>query len=52
MKMQLKGRRIHTVADIQHELPTTTRTHDHKNTNITTPNVNTAMSLGTLPYQV
>jgi hypothetical protein len=26
-------------------------THDHKNTNITTPDVNIAMSLGTLPYQ-
>jgi hypothetical protein len=23
----------------------------HKNTNITTPDVNTAMSLGALPYQ-
>jgi hypothetical protein len=26
-------------------------TRDRKNTNITTSNVNTAMSLGTLPYQ-
>jgi hypothetical protein len=25
--------------------------HDHKNINITTPDVKTAMSLGTLPYQ-
>jgi histone-lysine N-methyltransferase SETMAR len=51
MKTQLKGHRFHTVAEIQCELQTTTHTCDHKNTNITTPDVNTAMSLGTLPYQ-
>jgi hypothetical protein len=46
MKMRLKGRRFHTVAEIAGY-----HTHVHRNTNITTPNVNTAMSLGTLPYQ-
>jgi histone-lysine N-methyltransferase SETMAR len=51
MKMQLKGSRFHTVAEIQSESQTTTHTRDHKNTNITTPDVNTAMSLGTLPHQ-
>jgi hypothetical protein len=63
MKMQLKGRHFHTVAEIQRELQTTTRTHahthththththDHKNTNIATTDVNIEMSLGTLPYQ-
>jgi hypothetical protein len=30
---------------------THTHTRDHKNTNVTTPDVNTEMSLGTLPYQ-
>jgi hypothetical protein len=30
---------------------THTHTHDHKNTSITTPDVNTAISCGTLAYQ-
>jgi hypothetical protein len=34
-----------------HDVIADDHTHDHKNTNITTPDVNTAMSLGTLPYQ-
>jgi hypothetical protein len=51
MKMQLKGHRFHTVAEIQRESQTTTHILDHKDTNITTPDVNTAMSLGTLRYQ-
>jgi hypothetical protein len=51
MKMQLKGRRFHTIAEIQCESQTTIHTHDRKNTNITIPDVNTAMSLGALPYQ-
>jgi hypothetical protein len=42
----LKERDFATVA----EGKTTTHTRDHKNTNITTPDVNTAMSLCTLPY--
>jgi hypothetical protein len=49
MKIQLKGRRFHTAVEIQRNSQTHTR--DHKNTNTTIPNVNTAMSLGTLPYQ-
>jgi hypothetical protein len=51
MKMQLKGHSFHTTAEIQCKPQTTTHIHDHKHTNITTPDVNTAMSLGTLPYQ-
>jgi hypothetical protein len=34
-----------------HDVITDYHTRDHKNTNITTPDVNTAMSLGTLPFQ-
>jgi hypothetical protein len=51
MKMQLKGRHFHTVAEIQRESRTTTHSRGHKKTNMTTPDVNTAMSLGTLPFQ-
>jgi hypothetical protein len=40
-----------TVHDVIADYHIHTHTRDHKNTNITTPDVNTAMSLGTLPYQ-
>jgi hypothetical protein len=34
-----------------HDVIADYHTCDHKNTNVTTPDVNTAMSLGALPYQ-
>jgi histone-lysine N-methyltransferase SETMAR len=50
MKMQLKVCCFHTVAEIQRKSQDY-HTRDHRNADITTPDVNTAMSLGTLPYQ-
>jgi hypothetical protein len=46
-----QGRTIGLFHLSAHDVITDYHTHDHKNTNITNPNVNTAMSLGTLPYQ-
>jgi hypothetical protein len=50
IKMQLKGRRFHTVVEIQCESQTTTHTWSQKH-QYTTPDVNTTMSRSTLPSQ-